>query len=119
MTPRGHLGPDKRGRVRPPSGTVRGHLPGVAEGVAHAPSSPSTIVRAASAAAQSAAAFWMAATAHRLVRQWFAVALIVHEAHRSRRRSVVHSRGLRGDNSSPRRCPPFCPPGPCARAAVN
>jgi hypothetical protein len=36
-TPRGHLRPDKRGRERPPSERVLGRLPGVAEGVAHAP----------------------------------------------------------------------------------
>jgi hypothetical protein len=36
-TPRGHLRPDKMGRERPPSERARGHLPAVAEGVAHAP----------------------------------------------------------------------------------
>jgi hypothetical protein len=56
-TPRGHLRPDKMGRERPPSERVRGRPPGVAEGVAHAPSSHSTIIRAASVAAQSAATF--------------------------------------------------------------
>ena len=52
-TPGGHIRPDKRGRERPPSERVRGRLPGVAEGVAHAPSSLSTIIRAASAAARA------------------------------------------------------------------
>jgi hypothetical protein len=70
----------RTGRERPPSKRVRGRLPGVAEGVAHAPGSLDTIIRAGSATAQSAAAFSMAATAHRLVRQWFAVAPIVQDA---------------------------------------
>ena len=50
-TLRGHIRPDKRGRERPPSEGVRGCPPGVAEGVAHAPSSLSTTIRAASPAA--------------------------------------------------------------------
>ena len=73
ITPRGHIRPDKRGRERPSSERGRGRLPGLAEGVAHAPSSRSTIIGAASAAAENAAAFTMTATAHPLGRQWFAV----------------------------------------------
>jgi hypothetical protein len=118
-TPRGQLRPDTRERERPPSERFLGHLPGVAEGVAHAPSSHSTIIRAASAAAQSAAAFSMTATAHRLVRQWFAVALIVREAHRQRRRSVFQVSGLRGTTHTGGVVPPFCPQCPLARAAIN
>jgi len=68
-TPRAIFMQDKVGRERPPSEWVRDRLRGVAAGVAHAPSSRSTIIRAASAAAQNAAAFSMTATAHRLVRQ--------------------------------------------------
>jgi hypothetical protein len=36
-------------------------------------------------------------------------------AYRPHRRSVVQLSGLRGDNSSPRRCPPFVAPCPSAR----
>jgi hypothetical protein len=68
VTPRGHLRPDKLGRERPPAERVRGRLPGVAEGVARAPSSLDTIIRAASAAAENAAAFSMTARAQPCVR---------------------------------------------------
>jgi hypothetical protein len=68
-TPRGHLRPDKGGRERPPSEWVPGRLPGVAEGVAHAPNSLSAIIRAASAAAKNAAAFSTTGRAHPLVCQ--------------------------------------------------
>jgi hypothetical protein len=105
-TPRGHLRPDKMGRERPPSERARGHLPAVAEGVAHAPARvpPSS---ARSATAQCAAALSMPATAHRLVRQWFAVAPIVHDADRPRRRFVVHFSGLRGTTPPRGVVPPF------------
>lgn len=119
VTPRGHIRPDKRGRERPPSERVRGRFPGVAEGVAHAPSSLSTIIRAASAAAQSAAAFPMTARAHPLVRQRVAASASSERRHHHHRRSAVQFSGLKGDNSYPRRCPPFCPPCPSARAAIN
>lgn len=57
------------GRERPPRIEARDRVRGVAEGVAHAPNSLSTTIRAASPAAQSAAAFPMTARAHPLVRQ--------------------------------------------------
>jgi hypothetical protein len=103
-TPRGHIRPDTRGRERPPSEWVRGRLPGVAEGVAHAPSSLSTIIRAASAAAQSAAAFPLAARAHPLVRQRVAASASSENRHHhhlaeppsssAARRGTSHTRGV-------------------------
>jgi hypothetical protein len=119
ITPRGHLRPDKRGRERPPSERGGGRPPGVAEGVAHAPSSRSTIIRATSAAAQSAAAFSMPATAHPLVRQRVAASASSERRHHHPFRFGVQFSGVKGDNSYPRRCPPFCPPCPSARAAIN
>jgi hypothetical protein len=118
-TPRGQLRPDRWGRERPPSERVRGRLPGVAEGVAHAPSSVSTIVRAASAAARNAAAFSMTARAHPLAGQRVAVSVSSARRCRQHRRSAVQFSGLKGDNSYPTRCPPFCLPCPSARAAIN
>lgn len=119
VTPRGHIRPDKRERERPPADRVGGRLPGVAEGVAHAPSSLCTISRAASAAAQNAAAFLMTARAHPLVRQRVAASASSEGRHHHHRQSAVQFSGLKGDNSDPRRCPPFCPPWPSARAAIN
>lgn len=107
------------GRERPQSERVRGRLPGVAEGVAHAPSSLSTIIRAASAAAQSAAAFPMTTRAHPLARQRVAASASSERRHHHHRQSAVQFSGLKGDNSDPRRCPPFCPPCPSASAAIN
>jgi hypothetical protein len=54
-TSRGHVRPDKVGRERPPSERVRDRLRGVAAGVAHAPHQPSSLNRAASEAAKTAA----------------------------------------------------------------
>jgi hypothetical protein len=87
--------------------------------VAHAPSSLSTVIRAASAAAENAAAFSIATRAHPLVPQRVAVLVSSAKRDRQHRRSAVQFSGLKGDNSDPRRCPPFCPPCPSARAAIN
>jgi uncharacterized protein (DUF433 family) len=111
-TPRGNLRPDSMGRERPPSKWVRGRPPGVAEGVAHAPSSLSAIIRAASAAAKNAAAFSTTARAHPLVCQRVAISVSSTRWHRQPRRSARPVQRLKGDNSDPRRCPPFCPPCP-------
>ena len=97
-TPRGHLRPDSVGRERPPSERVRGRLRGVAEGVAHAPSSLTIIIHAASAAAQNAAAFLMTARAQPLVSQRVAVSVSSRRRHCQHCRSAVQFRGLKGDN---------------------
>jgi hypothetical protein len=75
----------------------------------HAPSSPLTIIRAASAAADNAAAFSMTAGAHPLVGQRVAVSVSSAKGDHQHRQYAGQFSGLKGDNSDPRRCPPFCP----------
>jgi hypothetical protein len=112
VTPRGHLRPDKVGRERPPFEGGRGRLAGVAEGVAHAPRSPFTIIRAASAAAENAVAFAMTATAHPLVSQRVAASATFTRRHRLHRRSGVQRSGLKGTTQIRGVVPPFVPRAP-------
>jgi hypothetical protein len=112
VTPRGHIRPDKRGRERPPSERARGRLPGVAEGVAHAPSSLSIIIRAVSAAAQSAAAFPTTARAHPLVRQRVAASASSERRHHHHHRSAVQFSGLKGGQLRSEALSPLLSPVP-------
>jgi hypothetical protein len=96
----------------PRLGGVRGRLPGVAEGVAHAPARFPPMIRAAFAAAERAAAFRMTPRAHPLVRQRVTPSALSERRHHHHRRSAVQFSGLKGDDSYPTRCPPFCPHAP-------
>jgi hypothetical protein len=52
----------------------------------------------------------MTARAHPLVRQRVAASVSSERRQHHHRGSAVQFSGLKGDNSYPRRCPPFCPP---------
>ena len=95
----------------PRSERVRGRLPGMAEGVAHA-RSLSTIIRAASAAAENAAAFAMCCESASSRTPAGCGFSCVHEAASSASSISRSVQRLEGDNSDPRRCSPLVPHAP-------
>jgi hypothetical protein len=80
----------------PRSERVRGRLPGMAEGVAHAHGSLSTIIRAASAAAENAAPFAMCCESASSRTPAGCGFSRVTRQHRQLRRSRVRFSGLKG-----------------------
>jgi hypothetical protein len=111
--PRAHLRPEKPGRERPPLDQGAGSGLRLERGVAHAPVTTSTI-RAAPAAAQSAADVSGIEHMHVHGAKWVAGTLFGRRP-RQGRRWRLDPATLKGDNSDFRDCPPFCPPAPSPR----
>ena len=88
-------------------------------GVAHAPSSLSTIIRAASAAAENAAAFSMTARAQPVVRQRVAISVSTARRSRQHRRPAAQFSDLKGTTQIRGLVPPFCPLVSVCEAAIN
>jgi hypothetical protein len=119
ITPRGRLRPDNMGRERPPSERVRGRPPGGGTGGRSRPQlalhhHPRGVCggkerRRILDGCENASSRAPASCGFGVVRAAAPSASPI-------RRSVQR---LEGDNSDPRRCPPFCPPCRSARAAIN